>query len=238
MPSRLMKAFLENAMGPDVSVVLLLGDIFDLMLGGHKEFITKHRKVFDGMAKVILADKKIYYFEGNHDYHLSELFSVFLKDYNLPESGFSYIKKGIILNVEDVVYFATHGDEVEIENTGYRIFKAIMNNRFMSLFTTEVLSFELIDKLGEWVSNKSREKNSNRYSAPEMQGRIKEKFRRSAESFVQSLDEKIDYLVCGHSHVKDNFLCTSGTRYLNNGYAPITKTYLVIDNSGARFHDL
>lgn len=233
-----MKSFLEKALEEDVTAVLLLGDIFDLLLGGHKEFIIKHKKIFDGIAEVVRSGKKVFYFEGNHDYHLAELFREFFNIYNLPKSKFTYVKKGLFFEVSGVKYFATHGDDIEIENTGYRIFKSVVNNRFMSLFTTEILSFKLIDSLGEWVSNKSRQKNRARYSAPEMQDKIKEKFRRSAEYFLNTLDSEIDYLICGHSHVKDNYRCSSNATYLNNGYAPITKTYLVIDKAGAKFLDL
>jgi UDP-2,3-diacylglucosamine hydrolase len=153
------------------------------------------------------------------------------------DNKINYIKQGILVNTKDnKTIYVTHGDEIEIDNRSYMIYKNIVNNRFLKLLSDEILSFKFIEDLAQRVSKESRDRNEQRYESPDMQEKIKDKFRASAEVFTKKL--YVDYLVCGHSHVKDQYRCSTGALYLNNGYAPYTQSYLLIDENGARFIDL
>lgn len=233
-PSRLLLSFLKIAQSTDVGEVYLVGDIFDLMVGGHVEYFKKHSEIFENLEEVILRGKKVFYLEGNHDFHLRGLFESFNERIKRGNNKIIYSKTAIVQELDDgKLLYVTHGDEVEIENAGYILYKRLINNRFVEHVANNLATFSFVESIGHWASTRSRERNISRYESPDMQEKIKEKFRRSAEVFSQKI--KADYLVCGHSHVQDHYECSSGTIYLNNGYAPFTKSYLRIDVNGASF---
>lgn len=235
-PAQLFLRFLQEGQSPEVSEIYLVGDIFDSMVGGHVEYLKKYHNIFEQIRLLLELDKKIVFLEGNHDFHLRRLFEKFEERENL-KNKIHYEKDGLLTKtMNDRKIYVTHGDEVEIDNKGYIFYKRIVNNRFLDLITNEIFTFNFIERLSQWASRESRIKNKARYETPEMQNKIKEKFRLSAEAFTRELE--VDYLVCGHSHVKDHYTCKNGTTYLNNGYAPYTKSYLRIDANGASFIDL
>lgn len=235
-PTQLFLRFLEEGQSADVSEIYLVGDIFDSMVGGHVEYLKKYEAIFKQIRLLLEMNKKIIFLEGNHDFHLRRLFEKFEERENL-KNKIHYEKDGFMTQTDsNKLIYVTHGDEVELDNNGYIFYKRIVNNRFLDLVTNEIFTFSFIERLSQWASRESRMKNKTRYETPEMQNKIKEKFRLSAEAFTKSLD--VDYLVCGHSHVKDHYICQNGTVYLNNGYAPYTKSFLRIDAEGASFKDL
>ena len=71
----------------------------------------------------------------------------------------------------------------------------------------------------------------------EQQNRIQDKFRRSADDYYKKV-ESFEILVCGHSHVKDNWQSELGFRYVNNGYFLKEKTFAVIEDGKVKFESL
>ena len=71
---RVLCNFLTNPTVTTSDYVLLLGDIFDLMCGPHKEYLEKFGHIFDLIDNLIKKGKKVLFFEGNHDVHLAKLF--------------------------------------------------------------------------------------------------------------------------------------------------------------------
>lgn len=235
-PTQLFLRFLKEGQSPEVSEIYLVGDIFDSMVGGHVEYLKKYDVVFKQICQLLEMNKRIVFLEGNHDFHLRRLFEKFEERENL-KNKIHYEKNGFLTKTQNnQLIYVTHGDEVELDNNGYILYKRIVNNRLLDLITNEIFTYSFIERLAQWASRESRMKNKARYETPEMQNKIKEKFRMSAEAFVKNLE--VDYLVCGHSHVKDHYICRNGTTYLNNGYAPYTKSYLRIDADGASFKEL
>jgi len=54
--------------------LFLMGDIFDLLIGGVEESILPNQEVIS-MIESISRDIEVYYFEGNHDFLLDRVFS-------------------------------------------------------------------------------------------------------------------------------------------------------------------
>ena len=63
--SVLFRKFLDEAKNSDV--IVLLGDIFDLVVGGHFDWIEKFPQSFKKISE-ISKTKKTYFIEGNHDF--------------------------------------------------------------------------------------------------------------------------------------------------------------------------
>jgi len=71
--------FIKKCLDDDsITDVFLLGDIFDLLFGKFKENITAYHYFFEGISSILDKKRNIYFLEGNHDFHLKELFDYYL----------------------------------------------------------------------------------------------------------------------------------------------------------------
>ena len=149
---------------------------------------------------------------------------------------FTYLKGGLPLEIEGKKYFFSHGDDIEIGNYSYKLYKFIVRSRFFNLLADEFLSYSFIKGLGQKISNDSRKRN-HKYDSVTFLTKIKTKYRDSVEKFFLKAfeEEGIDFIICGHSHVEEHYKCNQGFYYLNNGFIPKTKKFLHIDNHCPQF---
>lgn len=227
---KLLWAFFDDINPSKGDRIMLLGDIFDLMVGDHQEYSKKFEKTFHRIENLLKKGIEIYYFEGNHDFHIGKFLSREFSKFG----HFQYSKNHTLFNVYNRKLFFSHGDDIEIENSSYKIFKKLINNTLTEFLAEKIVPFAAVEFIGKRASRASRERNIKRYETND-QVDIKDRFRRSFEVAVEKF--QIDWLICGHSHVQDDFI-SNGRRYLNNGYAPVTKTYLEINEAGAHFHEI
>src|SRR5690606_5357910 len=88
-------------------VVVLLGDIFDLLVGGQEDWKIYFPETFSRLEQ--LARKKpVYYLEGNHDFHLKNLFT-----------SVRHLNEDLVLKEDQLSMRFSHGDDVEIDNEAY-----------------------------------------------------------------------------------------------------------------------
>ena len=217
--------------------IIFLGDIFDLMVGGHKEYIEYYSDFFEALKTLLMANKKVFFFEGNHDFHLRDLFSYFLEKNGLDKGLFSYLSEGISLKVGEKNYYFSHGDDIELGNYSYKVYKSIVRSRLLKMVANDFFSFSFMERLGSKVSENSKQRNFKKYKENNFDKVIKEKFIRSAEAFYKKSlpQKKYDYIVCGHSHQKEFYKSQEGFYYLNNGFALKTKTFIFIENHSPEF---
>ena len=232
----LLLTFLRN---PDVAssdVIFLLGDIFDLMIGPHSQYFVRFQAYFDELKKLIKNGKHICYIEGNHDFHLRELYKKFFQiNQDLDSSLFSMAPYFEFYDGEKKIYLA-HGDDLELGNPGYKIFKAIVTSTPLRYYANYLMPHFLIKGIGEYSSEKSRKRNNKRYSVESDLTPVKDNFRLSAEAFFKKHPRQI--IVLGHSHVKDYYVSPSGFEYINNGYAQHSKTYISILDGNVGFKSI
>ena len=236
--SKLFKAFLEHEKTSHAEKIILLGDIFDLMVGDHKEYLELHQEIFDRIVELCEKGKKVYYFEGNHDFHLNKLFQRFKKERSLGDS-FEVFCQDIVIDYQGAKFYLCHGDNIEIENPGYRLYKSLINNRPMNLVANHLMPYPLLQSIGEFASEKSRKRNQARYAPgdEEKTSAVREKFR-TAANIVCKQHKNLDFILAGHSHVQDNYESSTGTIYINNGFTPMTKTFIHITNTETEFVSL
>ena len=219
--SLLFAQFLEHSKSADI--IILLGDIFDLIVGGDQAWIERFPQTFERLSKLSLS-KKIYYVEGNHDFHLKRLFA------HGPLERIQHVSGDLMLKDGEVRICFSHGDDVEIDNKGYQSYKRIIQHRFVELLASEFVPVKQIARIGEYASAKSA-KRSRRYEISEAHiKKIKEKFRASAKNYYSKQNKSFDLLMCGHSHVKDLWNSEDGFTYANNGYFQAEKSFAVITN--------
>lgn len=229
----LLLTFLRN---PDVQssdVIFLLGDIFDLMIGPHVQYFVRYQAYFDEIKKLIKSGKHICYVEGNHDFHIRELYKKFFQVHtDLDSTLFSMAPYFEFFDGGKKIYLA-HGDDVELGNPGYRVWKAVVTSRPLRYYANYFMPHFLIKAIGEYSSERSRKRNNKRYSTEADLTPVKENFRFSTEALFRKYPKQI--IVLGHSHVKDHYISQNGFEYVNNGYAQHTKTYISITDGNISF---
>lgn len=232
----LLLTFLRH---PDVAssdVIFLLGDIFDLMIGPHSQYFVRYQAYFDEIKNLIKNGKHICYIEGNHDFHLKELYRKFFYiNKDLDSSLFSMSPYFEFYDGGKKIYFA-HGDDIELGNPGYKIFKSIVTSSPLRYYANYLMPHFLITAVGEYSAAASRKRNNKRYSTESDLAPVKDNFRLSVETFFKVCPRQV--MVLGHSHVKDYYLSPSGFEYINNGYAQHSKTYISIIDGNVGFKSL
>ena len=229
-------SFMNHKSVADSDLIIFLGDIFDLMVGNHQEYIKEFEEFFLQLEKVLRNDKKVIFIEGNHDFHLEGLFTFFLEDKNLDKSSFKYIRGSTPLTVKDKNYYFSHGDDIELGNYSYKVYKFFVRNRILNYLADRLFTYSFIKSLGRKISDDSRKRN-HKYDSTTFFNKIKIKYRTSVERFFQNKlkDMNIDFIICGHSHVEEFYESEKGFFYLNNGFIPNYKKFLHIDDNKPQF---
>lgn len=214
--------------------VYLLGDIFDLMIGGHEEYFADYSNFFNMLKDIISKGVKVYFFEGNHDFHLEKLFEKFKRIHGIEKESLVVVRGILVKDFNGKKYHISHGDDIEIENPNYQRYKKIVNNSLMRCVANYIMPYSLLNLIGKNASSASRKRNESRYQITD-DSHVKDKFRRSVLNVLE--DEHYDFLICGHSHVKDDVMLKQ-CRYLNGGYARIEKQCIKIDSNEVTFISL
>lgn len=234
--AELFVKFLNICLKDRVQRVFLLGDIFDLMVGSYEEYKLKYKRIFEYIESLVHQGTQVYYFEGNHDFHLKRLFEGVGKNKNV-DNPIQYVKGDFYIKTpQGRLAHISHGDDMEIENTSYKVYKALINNRFVELLTEQVFGFSFVENLGTKASADSKKRNYERYSKEQQQSVVRDKFRRSAEVLASKI--RVDLIIAGHSHYRDDYQTSNGTRYVNNGYALQSQSFICSDENGVRFVEI
>ncbi len=224
---KLLTSFLCHKEVESSDIVLLLGDIFDLMCGPHEEYIELFHHQFKRLSELSQSGRKIYFFEGNHDLHLHGLFNKIWKNNEIILSHTPVFEE-----IEGKIYYYSHGDEHEIDNKGYQRYIKIIRSSPMKFIANNLIPYQLLRFLGERASKMSRKKGARNFKYDEVRNRF-----RTGVSLTTS--GKFDFVLGGHSHVQDHFLIpNSESVYVNNGYALRTKTFILIENHQVSFVSL
>lgn len=209
--------------------VVLLGDIFDLLIGGDNKFIIDYQELFDELRLLLSEGKDVYYIEGNHDFHIEKLL-----EETFPENNFFFSREKIELEHNGDWILFCHGDDIEIDNPSYKRYYKFIRSETIKFLAESIIPFSITRAIGIWASARSRKKNIKQYES--QKEFIKEKFRKSAEQAYNKKSYKM--IVSGHSHVKDLYESKLGFVYINNGYFPQEKTFICIKEGFASFSEL
>ena len=127
----------------------------------------------------------------------------------------------------------SHGDDIEIGNYGYKIYRFFIRSYLIRFILKWFLPYYFIQKLGQRMVESSRRRNKYRYKVSDGNERVKEKFRVSAAKVA--IKKNVDLVIVGHSHIKDITYLDNYT-YINNGYVPITRCFSFINEDGKVKH--
>lgn len=223
---KLLCQFLNHPQVRQSQYVVLLGDIFDLMCGPHSQYIEKFSHIFDLMDQLSQSGVQVFFFEGNHDVHLERLFKK-----RWPKMNIRLSQSAIIEEIEGMTYYFSHGDEHEVDNLKYQRYKNLILSAPLKFVANFLMPYAVLNFVGERASKMSRKRGAREY----VEETVRDRFRLGVRETTQG---KYNFILGGHSHVKDVFQINPNSTYLNNGYALKSKTFLHIDNHQVSFPEL
>jgi UDP-2,3-diacylglucosamine hydrolase len=178
------KKFIEflEAAKKDAEIIFIVGDLFDFWFEYRRVVPKGYFNVLSKLNELSKSGICINYMIGNHD--------CLIRDYFEKEVGLNVYRNEIITELSGKKFFIHHGDGLTKNDTGYKILKAILRNRFNQwLFSLAHPDF------GMWLGTYSSQKSRN-YTTKKDYGRND-----GMEEFAEKkINAGFDYVIMGHVH--------------------------------------
>lgn len=171
--------------------LFLLGDIFDFWLSDGRAFVRHYQLLVDEIAKFKNAGGEVYYFEGNHDFHVDVFWT---KKLNIPviEEMQYFDLAGLRVRLE-------HGDFINPDDEAYLKYRARIRHPWIEPIGHIVPGF-FWKWFGEKKSQQSRKKTA-RYTTENTEG-LRQMIRTYAKKAYA--EQPFDIIVTGHMHICDD----------------------------------
>jgi UDP-2,3-diacylglucosamine hydrolase len=195
--------------------LFLLGDIFDLWVGGSSVFVKKFQPLVDAIRDLISAGVRITYIEGNHDVHIESFWQKKLGVEVFVEAQF-YKINGLEIRVE-------HGDLINLNDETYLKYRSFIRNPWVKPLSW-IVPGKFWDEVGNYAARKSR-KRSGVYRTRN-EDKLIHMIRQHATRVYG--EHPYDVIISGHMHVYDDHQFQVGgkmARSINLGswYGPEVK---------------
>jgi UDP-2,3-diacylglucosamine hydrolase len=226
--TKILKSFFAEDNVHNSDIVVFLGDIFDLMLGDHKEYYSKYNYFFSSVAEFLNLGKKVIYFEGNHDLHLDKLFQSYFTANSINQENFQLVKDEYIIQTSSKKILLMHGDQLD-KSLSYKVWKKFLGSNMAKYLASNILSYNGLTQIGSWSSRKSSSLKKRNFNHEI----FKDKYRAAAIDIL-NLRSDINIIVCGHTHIKDHYEVET-KQYFNIGYPVRDREYVLIENDELNF---
>lgn len=183
----------EVRLGQSVRL-FLVGDIFDLWVGGHSYFQESFAEIVSLLRELIQNGVEVSYFEGNHDLHLTQFWQNQLGARVYKDAG-DFEIEGLRVRVE-------HGDLINPDDRGYLALRWFLRTKPLEYLALN-LPAALVRAIGQRASSASRHYSGldGRDKAHETE--IRALTRKHAEK--RFYENPFDLMITGHVHVVDDF---------------------------------
>lgn len=188
----LLRFLFQLNKNPQQNQLFLLGDIFDFWLSDGHAFGKCYRRIVDEIVKLKKNGGQVYYFEGNHDFHVDVFWT---RKFDIPvidDEGY--------FQIGDYIVRLEHGDFINPDDQKYLQYRASVRTPWAE-FIGHLIPGWFWKWFGEMMSAKSRKKSKD-YSVNN-QAEIKNMIRRHAESIYK--EKPFDLIITGHMHVEDDY---------------------------------
>lgn len=181
---RLLIHFLHELEGR-IDALYVMGDLFDFWLGFPSQPFAEYNEILDALERLVQSGCRLVYFEGNHDFHLGEVFASRLK---------AEIHTGpIIESVQGKRLYLCHGDQINRDDRNYQILRSLLHSKIVA---SAVRHFPVTWAL---EIRKTLQKRSRSGYAAKIS---KWNYRKIITDFASSLQEQnCDGFVTGHFHL-------------------------------------
>jgi UDP-2,3-diacylglucosamine hydrolase len=176
----------ENA-----SMIIFMGDIFDLLFGEISQSIKENQDLIN-IINEISINKEIIYLEGNHDFNLKKIFPN-IKIYPIN-------KQPLIVSYKDKKIALSHGDKNI--SLVYSLYTSIIRNKpflFFLNFLNNILNNKILNLI-----KKSKENKNRCYEINNFKDIVYKKMKYYKE----------DYIIEGHFH-QDKEYIINNKKYIN-----------------------
>lgn len=188
-----------NTVKADATSIYIVGDLFDYWFE-YKTVVPKgYFQLFATMKSIIDGGIAVLYLKGNHD--------LWHYDYLSSEVGVKIVDGPITATYDNRKFYIAHGDGIGGGDIGYKIIKAILNNRLCQrLFGAIHPTLGL--PLMRYMSKRSRVSHGGDDQTSDHHHRY------CKEVLAQQSD--IDFFVMGHLHLAEHTIIGTAT-YINLG---------------------
>ena len=232
-PAVLFLSFLrelnERANTSPVPIQLfLVGDIFDLWIGGHDYFVNAFSEIVTSIRALVKNGVTVHYFEGNHDLHLATFWQNEVGA-KVHADAATFMINGKIVRVE-------HGDLINPNDKGYLFLRAFLRTAPLKALSLNLPS-AIVKAIGESASRASRAYTSNQTGS---KGLPEESIRNLIRAHAMRVGRHthFDLLIAGHVHVTDDETFDVDGREIRSvnlgSWFDGAKAF-VLDQSGGRF---
>ena len=182
-------------------VLYIVGDLFDFWFEYRHTIPTKYQKILGKLALMIERGIEIRYVTGNHDFWMDKYFPV--------ELGIPVFHGIHSLIVGSKKIHISHGDGVLKEDTGYRVLKKILRNKWV-IATYKLIHPDIGIPFAHWASSTRRTAGLR---TPEQARKDDAEYFSYAK---EQLENGYDYVIIGHTH-RPKAVSYNNKRYINLG---------------------
>lgn len=176
--------FLDDLDG-EVDALYIMGDLFDFWLGFPSQPFRQFDAILDALERLVAGGCRLVYFEGNHDFHLGDVFTKRLQ---------AEIHAGPAIEVvQGKRLYLCHGDQINKDDRHYLLLRSALRSRVVA---ASVNCFP-----PSWAL-KVKAKLQRRSQASYPVKRARWNYRKILLDFAASLQKQgCDGLVAGHFHL-------------------------------------
>jgi len=220
----LLLSFLNNPKVQESNRIYFLGDIFDALIGEHREYVEDFSFFFDEIIKLLNSGKEVYFIEGNHDFHFENIAKEKISE-SLNKHNFHYLTEGHTLQLNNNKYFVCHGYEVDYYNISFKRWYKVYSSRLFRFIVSYIFSYKFIRESGSRASQNSKKRGGKYFNFREM----KAKYLKGAKQLI--LDKDVKGVIAGHTHIKAFHQFENETFYINNGFPLKDKVFTYFDGN-------
>ena len=202
-------AFLRS-IAADASQLFILGDLFDAWIEYRTVIPKGHHRILTALDELVSSGVAVHYLCGNHDF--------WMRDYFSDELGIHTYRDPMETILVGKRFYLHHGDGLALNDTGYRILKKILRNRF-NIWWFSWLHPDIGLRLAKGSSKKSRHYTANKEYG-EHDGMVK--------AATEKIGAGFDFVIMGHRH-EPTYLPIGDGVYINLGDWITHLTYAVYE---------
>lgn len=137
-----------------IRTLYLLGDIFEFWVGYEHVVFSPYVPILEALRRLHESGTKIVWIEGNHDFHLGPFVRDTLQATIYPEEA--------IITLDGKKIFLCHGDLINRQDTGYRLYRALLRSRFVGKLVDLFVSPDRLWRFSRFLSARSKAKRHHR----------------------------------------------------------------------------
>lgn len=177
---------------PSQHQLFLLGDIFDFWISDGQAFQNHYAQLISEIQKFLDGGGKVFYFEGNHDFHIDVFWT--------KKLGIPVFENEAYFKIGEYKVRLEHGDYINPNDKAYIKYRETVRKPYVEPIS-HILPGFFWKWFGESLSAKSRKKTS--HYAVKNADQIRKWIRAYAQKVYK--EKEFDLLISGHMHVVDDF---------------------------------